>query len=312
MTELQIAILAAAVIVLSWIVVVNFRESRKARQRLAAQTPVDPEPILAPPLERVTDPVLPSELSESVSELRWPSRVPVAKIQQELRGWRRVGSKPLSFAWVADHGRPASPEPQATHVVSLLIGVLLASRSGPINAMEYSEWHEELQRLARALGAELTVPAMTDVLTKARALDQRCAQVDAQLTIAVTSREVLSAQTIASAAHSAGLESRGELRFAKGPLHHQLFSVFPGQNGSSVVLMLDVPRTRDPVQAFAEMRKTADVLATLLYGALTDEAGRLLGEQDLAAIAEQVEIRESALLQMGIIPGSALAQRLFL
>jgi hypothetical protein len=312
MTELQMTIVAAAVIVLAWIGIINFSESRRARKRLAAQKPVDPEPIFSAPVERVTDPILPSDISESVAELKWATPMPVAKIQQELRGWRRVGSKPLAFGWVGDHGRAPRAEPGATHAVTLLIGVLLATRTGPINAMEYSEWHEELQRLAAALNAQLTIPSMTEVLTKAKSLDQRCASVDAQLTLAVTSREVLSAQAMGSAAHAAGLESRGELRYAMGPLHHQLFSVFPGESGNRMVLLLDVPRTRDPVHAFAEMRKTAEAMATLLYGSVTDESGRPLAEQDLDAIAEQVASRESALMSMGIIPGSALAQRLFL
>lgn len=312
MTELQMTIVAAAVIVLAWIGIINFRESSKARKQLAKQPVVEVEPIYTAPTERVTDPILPSDISESVAELKWSAPVPVAKIQAELRGWRRVGSKPLAFGWIGDVGRAPRAEPGATHAVALLIGVLLATRSGPINAMEYSEWQEGMQRLATALHAELSMPAMTEVLTKAKQLDQHCAAVDAQLTIAVTSREVLSTESIASAAHSAGLESRGELRYAMGPLHHQLFSVFPGGAGNRVVLLLDVPRTRDPVQAFAEMRKTAEVLATLLFGTVTDEAGRMLTEQDFAAIAEQVASRESALMSMGIIPGSALAQRLFL
>lgn len=312
MTELQMTIVAAAVIVLAWIGIINFNESRRARKRLAAQKPVEPEPIYAAPVERVTDPILPSDISESVAELKWASPMPVAKVQQELRGWRRVGSKPLAFGWAAEPGRAPRAEPGATQVSSLLIGVLLATRSGPINAMEYSEWQEGLQRLANALNAQLTIPSMTEVLAKARNLDQRCASVDAQLTIAVTSREVMSTEAIAAAAHSTGMESRGELRYAMGPLHHQLFSVFPGESGNRVVLLLDVPRTRDPVHAFAEMRKAADTMATLLYGVVTDEVGRALAEPDLDAIAEQVAQRESALMSMGIIPGSPLAQRLFL
>lgn len=312
MTELQMTIVAAAVIVLAWIGIINLSEARKARKRLAGQKPIEPEPIFSAPAERVTDPILPNEISESVAELKWSSPMAVIKIQQELRGWRRVATKPLAFGWIAEHGRAPRAEPGTSHVASLLIGVLLATRAGPINAMEYSEWHEGLQRLSSALHAELTVPGMTEVLAKAKELDQRCASVDAQLTLAVTSREVLSAESIASAAHSLGLESRGELRYAMGPLHHQMFSVFPGESGNRVVLLLDVPRTHDPVQAFEEMRKVADALATLLYGTVTDESGRPLAQEELDAIAEQVAQRESALMSMGIIPGSVLAQRLFL
>jgi hypothetical protein len=256
--------------------------------------------------------VLPSEISEAIAILEWQLPASVAKLQQELRGWRHVGSKPLAFGWVSRPGEAAQAQPQSQEVFALQVGLLLATRSGPLHAMEYSEWQEQLGRIAGALGARLTVPSMSDVLSKARQVDQRCAEVDAQLTLAVTSVEILSAAKIASAASAAGLEPRGESRFAKGPLHRQRFSVFPGESGVSLILLLDVPRTVAPVEAFREMIATAELLASVLDAQVTDEAGHRLFAQNFEGIAAQVADKEQRLLAMGITPGTPMAQRLFL
>ncbi len=312
MTELQWTVVAGATIVLLWVLVVNFRDSSRAKKRITQSASVTEEPLLAPPAERIIEGVLPSEISEAIAILEWQLPASVAKLQQELRGWRHVGSKPLAFGWVSRPGEAAQAQPQSQEVFALQVGLLLATRSGPLHAMEYSEWQEQLGRIAGALGARLTVPSMSDVLSKARQVDQRCAEVDAQLTLAVTSVEILSAAKIASAASAAGLEPRGESRFAKGPLHRQRFSVFPGESGVSLILLLDVPRTVAPVEAFREMIATAELLASVLDAQVTDEAGHRLLAQNFEGIAAQVADKEQRLLAMGITPGTPMAQRLFL
>ncbi len=312
MTDLQIAITAGAAIVVLWIIVVTIRERLALRRRLSTTGVVVDEPMFAVPTERLVEQVVPSPISESIATLHWQTPMTVTRIQQELRGWRHVGSKPIYFAWQRTADEAFEPDPGEGSVVALQVGVLLATRSGPIHAMEYSEWQEALGRIARSLGAQLDLPSMNDVLSKARQLDQQCAAVDAQLALAITAPHVLSASSIASAAHAAGLEARGDARFAMGPLHHQRFSVFPGQNGNTIVLLLDAPRTRSPEQAFDEMVECARRIAALLTADVTDESGRRLSQADIEQIRQQVVQRAQALAQLGIIPGESIAQRLFL
>lgn len=313
MTELQWTVVAGATIVLLGVLVANFRDWSRAKKRITHSAAAIEEPLLiSPPVERIIEGVLPSEISEAIAILEWQLPASVAKLQQELRGWRHVGSKPLAFGWVSRPGELAQAQPQTPEVFALQVGLLLATRSGPLHAMEYSEWQEQLGRIAGTSGARLTVPSMSDVLSQARQLDQRCAEVDAQLTLAVTSAEILSAAKIASSASAAGLESRGESRFAKGSLYQQRFSVFPGESGASLILMLDVPRTAAPAEAFREMIATAEVLASVLDAEVTDEAGHRLSAQNIEGIAAQVADKEQRLLAIGITPGTPMAQRLFL
>ncbi|NBO81431.1 MAG: hypothetical protein EBU75_01040 [Betaproteobacteria bacterium] len=290
MTEMQWTVVAGATIVLLGVLVANFRDWSRAKKRIIQPAAAADEPRLTLASERVIEGALPSTISEAIAILEWQMPASVGKLQQELRGWRHVGSKPLAFGWVSRPGEPAQIQPQTPEVFALQVGLLLATRSGPLHAMEYSEWQEQLGRIAGALGARLTVPSMSDVLSQARQLDQRCAEVDAQLTLAVTSAEILSAAKIASAASAAGLESRG----------------------ASLILLLDVPRTSAPSDAFREMIATAEVLASVLEAQVTDEAGHRLSAQNFEGIAAQVADKEQRLLAMGITPGTPVAQRLFL
>lgn len=314
MTDLQIAISAAAAIAVALVLAFNIREWSRAKKKIAQQQviAVSEEPVIAPVLERLIEPVLPSLISESIAELSWQIPCAWSRIQQELRGWRRVGSKPLSFGWRIQGQDDFQAEPASQEIVGLSVGILLATRQGPLNAMEYSEWQESVTKLASSLGAQLAMPSMTETLAKARALDQQCAAVDAQLTIAVTTAEVLSAASISAAAQAAGLEPRGEMRFGMGPLHQSRFAVFPGDRGMSLVLLLDVPRTAHPFEAFQEMRQAAQTMAAVLSGAITDEAGRPLAAIDFERIEEQISQKAMQLSAMGVEPGSPIAQRLFL
>jgi hypothetical protein len=97
-----------------------------------------------------------------------------------------------------------------------------------------------------------------------------------------------------------------------GPLNEQRFAVFPGDGGDNLILLLDVPRTSDPAVAFRQMHETAEVLAGALQGEITDEAGRVLGPRDLELITTQIHSRLEQMEALGIIPGSTVAQRLFL
>jgi hypothetical protein len=312
-TELQVTIIAAAAIVLAWVLFANFRDRQAAKRLLEKNPPVlQEEPLMRAPAERGELGETPCSLSESIALLTWRDPVSASRVEAELRGVRRVGSKPLLFGWISAAGEHPSPHPTAERISQLQIGVLLATRSGPLHAMEFTEWQELTARLAAGLGAHVSIPPMSEVLSKARALDQQCAAIDAQLSIVIRADQVLSAGAISQAAALAGLEQRGESRFAMGAIGQQRFSVFPGDSGQTLVLLLDVPRTLEPQRAFQDMLKAAQTMSEVLSARLSDDSGRSLAARDFELIADQVAAKEQQLRQAGIEPGSPVALRLFL
>lgn len=313
MSELYVALFVAAAVVLAWVLLVNFRDRSKARQaaeKKAAPTFEEPAPRAAAEPSGVSE--LPNVVSEAIAVLTWQVPVPAGRVESEIRGMRRVGSKPLLFGWRAEGTQDFTAEPGADRIEALQLGVLLATRSGPLHAMEYTEFHELVTKLSSSLGAQCSMPEMAEVLAKARALDQQCAAVDAQLSLVIQASQVLSAQAIAAAAQSLGLEQRGESRFAMGPIYQQRFSVFPGDSGNSLVLLLDVPRTAQPRMAFEEMAQAGQAMSLALSAELVDESGRRLEQKDFEIISEQVSAKEQQLREIGIEPGSPIALRLFL
>ena len=312
MTDVQWAVFAAAAVALVWVIMVNLRERKRAEKAIPVRAPNTQEPQITKVLPAQSDAPLPTELVDAIATMRWVTPISVYRVLQQIRGWRRVGTKPLAFGWLT--AGELVTEPQGETVDELHVGLLLATRSGPVHAMEFSEWQNTLGQISGALGAQLEVPPMTVVLARARTLDQQCAAVDAQLSLCVSVDEVLTVPGIQSAAEHLGLEPRGESRFvALDAITGQpRFTVFPGDTGTTLIFLLDVPRTEAPALAFQDMRQAAGSLAQFLSGVITDEAGRALSAEDLQMIEEQVSERSEKLQALGFAPGSVIAQRLFL
>src|SRR5690606_28964251 len=92
--------------------------------------------------------------------------------------FRRSGSKPVAF-----DGRPKAavefePPVAGRSYEVIRVGILLANRHGPLNAMEFSEFISAVQAMAETLSARAEMPAMGSVLARARDLDSTCAQLD--------------------------------------------------------------------------------------------------------------------------------------
>ncbi|MEN9316498.1 MAG: hypothetical protein RIS35_2891, partial [Pseudomonadota bacterium] len=77
-----------------------------------------------------------------------------------------------------------TPGPGA-HFRRLRVGVLLANRGGPLNAMEFSEFVAGVHDLADQLSVLADTPEMSGVLSRARALDDLCASLDAVIGLGV-------------------------------------------------------------------------------------------------------------------------------
>ena len=310
MTELQIAIAAAAVVALLWIVYNNIREQRKGRDLAARRSP-EQEPVLSAFLadRPIGDP--PAAQADAIAVMGWSVPMSVSRIEQQIKGWRRSGTKPVVFGWPGDQGQFTS-EPSTPTVLQLQVGLLLATRSGPLNAIEFSEWQAQLEAIASALEASLQLPAMNETLERARTLDRDCAEVDAQLSLCVQTPQSLSLDGLKAAAEKAGLIAQADTRFVcLDEAARTRFTVFPGDQGNRLVLLLDMPRTAEPMAAYQRMQLTALSLAEQLSGSLVDEAGRSLGPKELLLIEGQVQSRSEQLQALGIQPGSGLALRLF-
>ena len=98
----------------------------------------------------------------------------------------------------------------------LQAGVQLASRTGALNEIEYSEFVQRMQTFAEAIGASMDPPDMLDVMARARELDAFASQHDAQLAVHLHARGAAwSVGYIQQHARRARLRSRRRRRPAR-------------------------------------------------------------------------------------------------
>jgi len=213
---------------------------------------------------------------------------------------------------------------------TVLVAVLLANRSGPLNEIGFSEFVTAVQHAADQIPATCDVPDMKETVERARELDARCAALDTQVCINLAHPQGRwSGDLIASVAEEHGMVLRNDGRFhAQTPDGGVLFSLqngdgaafradqLPGLATERVTLLLDVPHASRAVgdgegDPFAQMIKVAQVMGKQLGAVLVDDNMRSLTPAALDKIAEQLEPVYARLEAAGMSAGSARARALF-
>jgi len=240
---------------------------------------------------------------------------------------RHVGSKLVLVEGLnSETGRWEAPA-AGQRYGELQAGVQLASRTGPLNEIEYSEFVQRMQTLADAIGASLDPPDMLDVMARARELDAFANQHDGQLAVHLHAR---------GAAWSVGYIQQHARRhgFVAGVVPGRL--VYPSaEEGAPPVLTLtfdsraaladepdraavrdvtlafDVPQTDAGVEPFKAWQAAAQALAVGMDAAIVDDDERPLSTPGFEAIGAELGKLYAALAARDLAAGSASARRLF-
>ena len=101
---------------------------------------------------------------------------------------RHVGSKLLVVEGLDSENGAWEAPAAGRRYGELQAGVQLASRTGALNEIEYSEFVQRMQTFAEAIGASMDPPDMLDVMARARELDAFASQHDAQLAVHLHAR----------------------------------------------------------------------------------------------------------------------------
>ena len=248
-------------------------------------------------------------------------------VAPHLAAKRFVGSKlVLVEGRNVETGRWEAPA-AAQRYAELQAGVQLASRTGALNEIEYSEFVQRIQALAEALGAAADFPDMLDVMARARELDAFASQHDAQLAVHLRA---------SGAAWSVGYIQQHARRhgFVPGVVPGRL--VYPSsEEGAPPVLTLtfdsqaaladepdraavrdvtlafDVPQTDPAVEPFKAWQAAAQALAVGMDAAVVDDNERPLSSEGFAAIGAELGQLYAMLEARDLAAGSAAARRLF-
>ncbi len=239
------------------------------------------------------------------------------KLVQAFQHLHLVGSKPVR---VVGQNEAGHWEPVAVGGVydELQVGVQMATRSGSLTELEFSELASRLDQMADDLGAQPELPDMPAAIATARELHQMVQEFDAQLSINVrAAADAWPVSTLKPALQRQGMELRpdGKLVMPDGEgglLFSASINTNPANDTSTqITLLLPIALVAPDRGGFKAMTAFSKTLSSRLSGTVVDDEGQPLPDATLAAIAEQVGDFYRAMDDAGLPAGSPLAQRLF-
>ena len=361
MDQLQQALLLVGAVIIAAVAVFNLWQSAQIRRRRARaerleaggddtpDTRREPGLDAAPAGEEAIDPGLdPARLRapvahidpliDAIASFTFEQPVPGESLAERLPRAARAGAKPLLFEGRNAQSGVWEPLCNGERYAELQAAVQLASRGGPLNAIEYSEFVTKCHALGEALGTPPDLPDMAEVLDHAGGLDAFAADNDAQLSINLQARDVAwSVDFLRRQAQGAGFTvvlGAGRLALVEpeppgdpadagesmGRLIPVVQLVFDAQAEladnpdvpvSRATLLLDVPHVPHALQPFARMRDAAHRLAQDLGAREVDDNGAPLSPAAMDQIDAQLQHLYAALDQRGLPAGSPATQRLF-
>jgi hypothetical protein len=338
---LTTALIGVAGLVLVALIVQGYLSTRRARPRHAAlapaatESPQRVEPKMgesAPPPAEFRAPALRrvarlDALIDALAPLSLDAPVSGEFVLTHLPPTRRAGTKPFYIEGLdAETGVWETPT-SGRRYGELQAGVQLASRSGALNEIEYSEFVQKVQAFADAVGSRADFPDMLEVVARARELDGLAGPLDAQLTVTLRSNAV---------AWSVGYiqQAAGRHGFVPGAVPGRL--VLPaGEEGAppmlvlafdaqaaladnpqqaavrECTLVLDVPQTAAAAEPFPAWHRTATELSDDMDAIAVDDQGQPVTLHAFAAIGRELEQLYAQLDQLDLAAGTPAARRLF-
>ena len=290
--------------------------------------PLDPAPRLlhrkVPRLDALIDAIVPLALEAPISGDFALLHLPPS---------RRAGSKPFYIEGLDAESGEWEPLAPGHRYGELQAGVQLASRSGALNEIEYSEFVQKVQAFAETVGAEPDspdAPDMLEVVARARELDGLASPLDVQLTVTLRANGVSWAVAYVQ-------QAAARLGFVPGAVPGRL--VLPSaEEGAPPMLVLavdsqaalaalsddpqaaavrectltlDVPQTPASAEPFPAWHLAAKQLADDLDASALDGAGQPILLHAYAVIGQELDALYAKLEALDLAAGSPAARRLF-
>ena len=352
MSDLQIGLIALGVLLILLVLGFNWWQDRRVRRKMQSHFPTsEQDPLLgagaapavgAPrrepgmggdaPRAHPEQPVPvdagsdaddaeePDPACEVVIEVHFAEPARGADVLPYLQSLRHVGRKPMRVFATTDQGRHRARIHAGESYAAMSLAVLLANRSGPLTAIEWSQAWARAQDLAERFEATIEGPDQQAVLEQAARLDDTCAALDTQVGLTLLLGGAQPAAEVLNVARDTGFVADGS-RLAwpsdNGVAHFTLSradgAAFDAGMGGieRLYLLLDVPCSPADNRAFGRMVEVGRELAARLRAELVDDQGKPLADGSETVIDERLQVLFGQLEQAGLPAGSARAQRVF-
>ncbi|MCB5362474.1 hypothetical protein H0484_01720 [Pusillimonas sp. CC-YST705] len=328
MSDLQIALVAAGVILIALVVAFNWWQDRRARRRMQAHFPEgEHDPLLgaagAPSVGRREPGMVAANedaeeadpTCEAVIDVSFANPVPGPQLRDALQGLTQSVGKPVRVLVMRDSGSHTSQLRADESYGSLHLTVLLANRQGPLTDIGWSHLWSAAQRLAQSFDGTVEGPEQEAVLSQANQLDALCAEVDAQVVLGIKPAMSRPLDEVEPIVRETGFVMYGDQLawMSDTGLPRFTLSLVPNaeQRIERLDLILDVPNCQIDEQAFSRMAGVGRDLASRLNAQLLDEQGNPVMPQADAAIDQQVLGMSQSLTRVGFVAGDTRTLRLF-
>lgn len=340
MSDLQIALISLGVVLILIVVIFNWWQDRRVRQKMQDQFPeADQDALMSdlPPTVGRREPALglhdksdESGVEDDIAEvdptcevvidISFPQPVPSHRLHGAIQSIFKAGSKPVRIFAEREGGGHRARLRQDESYVSMQLAVLLANRSGALTDIEWSHLWTIAQSLAERFDGSVEGPEQNIVIEQARQLDQLCAGLDAQVGLAVRLEGTRPVAEITRIGKEVGFLSHGKqlawMADSGLPRFTLLFDgVHAGEVQSAGVdridLLLDLPNSSADDQAFSRMASVGRDLASRLNATLVDDQGRLVNDEADQKIDDQLLELYSKLEQAGFPAGTQRTVRVF-
>ena len=266
-------------------------------------------------------------LIDAIVPLALDSPVSGDQVLAHLPPTRRAGTKVFLVEGLDTETDQWEPPQAGRRYGELQAGVQLASRSGALNQIEYSEFVQKVQAFADAIGAMPDFPDMLEAVARARELDAFAGPLDAVLTVTLRSNGVAwSVGYIQQCASRLGfvpgsVPGRLVLPAADEAMPPVLVLSFDSQAALAedpqaaavreCTLSLDVPQIEERGEPFPAWHNAARTLADDMDATLVDDQGQPITLHAFAAIGSELATIYRALESHDLAAGSPAARRLF-
>lgn len=212
-------------------------------------------------------------------------------------------------------------------VLRVACSLQLADRGGAVTRSTLSRFQLAVTELALKINADIEWQDIESIQLQASELDEFCIAVDKTVGFHLSHGEngAFSAAKLTALAEAQGLAANdaGCLQAFNPQSAKPSFIIFNTENQltafnaasdaliKSVIFQLDIPRVDECTLAFKQMVKVAKSLAVDLNANLLDANNRILNDQQIEQIFQQVDSIQDAMRLRGIEPGSEAALRLF-
>lgn len=339
MSDLQIGLILLGVVLILIVVIFNWWQDRRIRQRMQEQFPErDQDPLMgstqAAPVRRepgfgLRDPVQepaaddPAEVdptTEVVIDIAFAQPVESSALQAAIQSLHKVGSKPVRiFAEREGGGHRARLRPDESYA-SMQLAVLLANRNGPLTDIEWSQLWTVAQSLAERFDGVIEAPEQGPVMQRAKTLDELCAGLDAQVGLALRLEGTRPVADVTRVLKEVGFLPYGhQLAWMSDTGTPRFTALYDGMHVQEVQsagvdrvdLLLDLPNSPADGQAFSRMASVGRDLAGRLHAVLLDDQGRPVSDGTDHAIDKQLLGLYERLEQAGFQAGAERTVRVF-